>query len=125
MQDCIKRLIDLLFLAISIPFGPIVIACSCLASAVIAVIVNTVPCRHVFGYGLLSQLKDAAPIALMSAVAGVASASVTLLNLPPIASIIVEITVMVGVYFFLSAITKNDSFDFIISIIRGMFGRDR
>lgn len=125
VQDCIKRLIDLLLLAISIPFGPVVIACSCLVSAVIAVIVNTVPCKRVFSYGLLSQLRDVAPIVLMSAVSGLAAASVSLLSLSATMCIIAQIIVIVGIYFSLSAVTKNDSFGFVVSIVRGMFGRNR
>ena len=91
----------------------------------IAVIVNTVPCKRVFSYGLLSQLKDVVPIVLMSVVAGLAAASVSLLNLSAIMCIIAQITVMVGVYFGLSAVTKNDSFGFIVSIVCGILGRNR
>lgn len=123
VQDCIKRAVDLLLLLVSVPFGPVAIACSCLFSSIFAVIVNAVPCRKVFNYGVGAQMIDAAPVAFLAACSGLASCAILLIDLSPLLQAICQLVAFCVIYILLSHLTGNDSYKFIKSIVRSMVRR--
>lgn len=123
IQDCIKRAVDLLLLLVTVPFGPVAIACSCLFSGIFSVIVNAAPCKKHFGYGLLDQIKDVIPIAFVAAASGIAAALVSMIEMPSIALLLLQLMLFVVVYIGLSVLSKNDSLAFVVSIVRGLSKR--
>lgn len=123
IQDCIKRVADLLLLLVSVPFGPVAIACSCLFSGLFSVFVNAAPCRKFFDYGLLDQVKDVAPIALVAVVSGLAAALVSMVEMPSIVLLLSQLVLFIVAYIGLSALSKNDSLAFIVSAVRGLSKR--
>lgn len=123
IQDCIKRSVDLLLLLVSVSFGPIAIAWSCLISGLFSVFVNTAPCKKIFDYGLLAQLKDVFPIAILAVVSGFIAMLFSLLSLPSVALLIIQLVVFVVVYLGLSVLFKNDSLQFVMNIVRSVLKR--
>lgn len=123
VQDCIKRVIDLALLVVAIPFGPVAIASSCLVSAVVAVVVNTIPCSKVFKYGLLRQIIDVAPTAFMAFGAGMVAYCVSLLHLAAVVQIVLQVAVFALIYIVSSIVLHNDSYTFMVETARGMLGR--
>lgn len=116
-QDCIKRVVDIALLLVSLQFGPIAIACSCFVSSLFSMLVNAAPCKSHFNYGIGAQLADAAPMFFMAIAAGGVSCLVLVLSLPTFARLLLQTFVFIAVYFSLSMLTSNDSYRFIKTII--------
>ena len=122
-QDCIKRTVDIALLLVSINFGPIAIACSCIWSGLFAVFINALPCKKIFNYGVVDQVKDIAPIALRALLAGGAACCLGIFDLPAGFLLFLQLTAMILAYIGLSFFAKDESLDFIVSIAKGFLGR--
>lgn len=124
LQDCIKRVVDLLLLLISVPFGPVAIACSCLFGSLFAVFVNAVPSKKAFDYGLLCQLRDVMPIVTLAAIAGIVTVAISFANFANVLQLPIQVMVFFVAYVGLSHLTHNDSYGFIKSTILHVIKRE-
>jgi O-antigen/teichoic acid export membrane protein len=116
--EIIKKVIGIVLLIVSIPFGIMAIALSMLAGAVINAIVDAIPNKKLLGYGVGRQAIDILPALLMSAVMFACVYPLALLPLNHIIVLIIQIAVGIAVYVLLSLITKNESMRYILAIIK-------
>ena len=121
--EIIKKVLGIIILIISIPFGVTAIAIGMVISTTLSAIINAIPNKKLLGYTFKMQLADILPSLLLSLVMFAAVYSISLLDL----NIFLMLTLQVGVgaiiYISLSAIFKVESFRYIISIIKNFLRR--
>lgn len=121
--EIIKKVLGIIILIISIPFGVTAIAIGMVISTTLSAIINAIPNKKLLGYTFKMQLADILPSLLLSLVMFAAVYSISLLDL----NIFLMLTLQVGVgaiiYIGLSAIFKVESFRYIISIIKNFLRR--
>lgn len=123
--ETIKKLIGIGLLIVSMPFGPLAIAIGAVASNIIAVFLNLIPVKRMISYTYTEQIKDIfngiIPLLAMSGV-------VIGLSFLPISQLwILVLQVLVGAltYIGVSAITRCDSFVFLLNIVLGFFKKKK
>ena len=121
--EIIKKAVGVLLLIAAIPLGVEAIAVSLLIGNVFAAVVNGYPNRRLIGYSYRKQLADVLPSILMSAVMYAAIFAVSFVKLPALVLLALEIVVGVAVYLFLSILTKNENFHYLLAMLKGMLGR--
>ena len=92
-------------------------------SAVLATFINARPNKRVIDYAYLEQLRDICPAFLLSAVALVAAAPLSLLGLPDIALIALQAVVMALVYLGVAAVLRVEEFSYIQRTLREIMMR--
>lgn len=120
--EIIKKTINLTILIITVRYGVMAMAYGMLLDGLICQFVNAVPNIRLIGYKYIRQLGDIVPSVLLACLMGAAVYSVTLIGLGNLATILIQIPLGVAVYVLLSVISRNDSFYYILSIIKN-FGR--
>ncbi len=124
-QEIIKKALGLVFLLVSIPFGPLTIAVSAVLSSIISALISAIPAKKMLGYSIFEQLKDLAngivPLAAMCAAVLVIST----LPLLDIALLPLEIGAGALVYILIAFLMKNDSFFYVWNIVRRMLQRKK
>jgi O-antigen/teichoic acid export membrane protein len=115
--EIIKKVIGVVLLIVSIPFGVMAIALSMLVGAVINAIVDAIPNKKLLGYGVGKQAIDILPALLMSAVMFACVYPLAMLPLGHVPVLIIQIVVGIIVYVLLSLVTKNESMRYILAII--------
>ena len=64
--DIIKKILGIILLIVSIPYGVLAIAVSFLISNLISIIINTFPNQKIINYGFFQQIKDIIPTFIIS-----------------------------------------------------------
>lgn len=121
--DIIKIIIGIILLIITISFGPLAVAYGFLASGVLGMFVNVQPNKELLDYGFFEQIKDLlnpiVPIAAMIVATYVAG----FLNLIPVLMLCVQVPVGMITYVVVSALTKNESFRYVLNMIKKLLKR--
>lgn len=117
--EIIKKMVGIICLIISLPFGVIVMAFSKVVSSVASTVINAWPNRKLLNYSFLEQIYDIAPSFLISLVMG---GVVYLLNEVLMFHIVVNlaIEVIVGgcLYLGLAKIFKLECLEYILNILK-------
>ena len=121
--EIIKKVLGVLILVISIPFGVTAIAIGMVISTTLSAIINAIPNKKLLGYTFKMQLADLLPSLLISLVMFTTVYPISLLNLNVFAMIIIQVAVGAIIYIGLSAVFKVESFKYIISIIKNFLQR--
>ena len=121
--EIIKKIIGVALLIVSIPFGVMAIAISMLIGAIVNAVVDAIPNKKLLGYGVGKQVVDILPSFLMSAAMFACVYPLSALPLGHLPMLIMQILVGIVVYVLLSIITKNESFRYLFSLIRGFVKR--
>ena len=96
--EVVKKIIALIILAISVPFGVLIICISKLINNQIAIVINTYYTGKLFHLGYLQQMKDILPFLGRCIVACLPAYAMTFLEIPYIATIIVGTTISLFLY---------------------------
>lgn len=118
--EVFKKVIGILLLIISIPFGVKAIAFSMLVGAVINALADAFPNKNLLGYSYWQQVRDIAPSFILSMLTFGCVYPISFISMPIFLMLVVQIGVGVLVYVVLSVITKNESFRYLIDIIKGL-----
>lgn len=118
-----KKVFGLVVLISSMHYGVMAIAVSGMVSTLFSSVVNSMPNKKIIDYGYFEQISDLfngiIPLTLMS----LAVAGVRILCLSTIIELVLQVIVGAIVYVLISFITKNESFLYILSTIKGMMKR--
>ena len=119
--DILKIIVGIITLIIALPFGTFAIAISFLVSTIISTIINVGPNKKLLKYGYIEQIKD-----LLNPIIPIFSMVITtyaagLLKLSPFTMLCVQVPVGVITYIFISALTKNESFQYSLTMIKRLF----
>ncbi len=123
--EIIKKIVGFSILLSTMWFGVMVMAYSLLLSSVLCQIINSWPNKKLFNYSYLSQLKDILPSILLALFMGVCINLLPLLGLSTIITLIIQVILGVAIYVAGSVITKNDSFNFLLNIVKNVFKNKR
>lgn len=86
---------------------------------IIGSVLNASPNKKLLGYSYLEQIKDIAPSMALSLVMLAIILPVTMLNIPSILQIVIQIIVGVIVYFGLAKLFKLECFDYVLNTVKG------
>jgi len=116
-----KKGIGIVVLILVAPYGVMAIASSLMVTTVIASILNAFPNKKLIDYGYFQQIKD-----LFNGIIPLCAMAVTVwllgrINISPLALILLQTICGMIVYFGVSFITKNESFNYIFSLLKGKF----
>ena len=116
--ETIKKVIGVILLIISIPFGIKAIAISVLVGSVIFAIVDAIPNIKLLGYSLAQQFKDIFPALIMSFIMFAVVYSMNFLNINMYLLMILQIVVGTAIYITLSLIFKVESFKYLLNLVK-------
>lgn len=123
--EIIKKVVGVLILIASIPFGVTAIAVGMVISTTLSAIINAIPNKKLLGYTFKMQLSDIAPSLLLSLVMFAAVYPISLLNINIFAMLILQVAVGVVIYVGLSAVFKVESFKYILSMLKSFLKRGK
>lgn len=118
-NDCIKKFLGIICLLVGMKLGGIMgIAYSTLVSRFVNMYINSRLNKKLLNYGLLQQLKDCLPGLILAAIMGIPVYCVQFLNLPNIATLVIQVLLGGIIYLLLSVLFRVEDFFFIINTIK-------
>ena len=123
--DVIRTVISLAVLLVTVRMGILAVAWGVLLCGVLNFFINAYPNKKILGYRYLDQLKDILPQTLCSLAMGAAVYAVTLFDLRPVITLLIQVPLGVVLYLALSLIFRLDSFGYLVDLIRSMLGRSK
>ncbi len=123
--EIIKKVVGVLILIASIPFGVTAIAVGMVISTTLSAIINAIPNKKLLGYTFKMQLKDILPSLVMSLVMFGAVYPISLLNINVWLMLTIQVVAGAVIYIALSAIFKLESFKYILSLLKGFLKRGK
>lgn len=116
--EVIKKVIGLIVLGISIPFGVYAMALGVLITGIIASFINAYPNLKLINYSFKEQWKDIMPSLILSLLMGTVVFSVSWLYLPLLLILLLQIAAGVIIYIGLAFLLKLDSYVYLVSTLR-------
>ena len=120
--EVIKKFMGMILLLITMNISVMAMAYSLLISGLISQVINSWPNRYLLKYSYIDQIKDILPNIVMALIMGVFVYFISYLNLPILVSLVVQILSGGIIYLMLSILTKNDSFIYLINILKSRKG---
>lgn len=117
-MDILKKSIGLALLLVSMQFGVVWIAWSQVAMYFISMMINIAPNRRIIDYGYWSQLKDVGQNIVPALLMGALVYPLSLLPLPNVLSLALQLLACATVYIGISILTRNESFHFALRYFR-------
>ena len=114
----IKKIIGFIILLATMWFGPLVMAASNLFFSVVNQIINAWPNRKLLNYSYGQQIADILPSMLLSGVMFGAAWCIQYLQLGNFVTLLIQVMIGVAVYVIGSILLKNESFTYILSILK-------
>lgn len=123
--EIIKKTIGIAVLCIAVFCfdSPIVIAFTGVITTFTSCFINAYPNKRLINYSYIEQMRDILPNILLSCLMGLLIYPVLFLNLNALITLLIQIILGIFIYVLLSIISKNDSFYYILNIIKGIFKR--
>ena len=122
--EVIKKIVGLVILGVSIPFGIYALALGEIISSLLSTFINAYPNNKLLGYGYLEQLKDVLPSALLSFVMCIGIIPISLIPLPSILILIAQIVVGSVLYIGLAYVLRFESLTYLIKNMRLMLSKE-
>lgn len=120
--EVIKKIIGMILLLITMNISVMAMAYSLLISGLISQVINSWPNRYLLKYSYIDQIKDVLPNIVMALIMGVFAYFINYLNLSVLVSLMIQIILGGIIYLVLSIFTKNDSFTYLINILKNRKG---
>lgn len=120
--EIIKKFIGMILIIITMNISVMAMAYSLLISGLISQIINSWPNRYLLKYSYIDQIKDILPNIVIALIMGGFVYFISYLNLPILVSLVVQILSGGIIYLILSILTKNDSFIYLINILKSRKG---
>ncbi len=121
--EAIKKILGLIILTVTIPFGVLAMAWGQLVSGVIFSFINAYPNKKLLNYSYGQQIKDLAPTFLISVVMGGAVFCWGFLKLSPLLTLILQVVSGGVFYFALAKIFKVESLAYLIKILKQVINK--
>ena len=116
--EVIKKIVGMLILLISIPYGVYAMAWGSLLSGIFSSFINAYPNLKLLGYSYMEQWKDIVPSLVISLVMGIVVYLFNFLNLATWQIVVLQIIMGVIIYIGLSKLFKIESFIYINETIK-------
>lgn len=116
--EILKDSFSIAVLIVTMKFGTMVIAYGMILCSVFSQIVNSWPNKNTLNYRYKDQLLDLAPNVAVAIVMGVLVYCIRFMGFSAGVTLIIQVVVGAVLYTVLSTITKNESFMYLLSIIK-------
>ena len=123
ITEIIKRSVNIIVLILTFRISVMAMVIGEVSCTVASLVVNTVASKKLFDYGTFAQIKDIAPYILASVAMGAAIWPISLIGLPDILTIIIQVALGIAVYLLISVCFKLDSFRYILNKIKPILNR--
>lgn len=123
--EILKKVVGIIALLSTMWISVMAMAYSLLAVSVLSQIINSWPNKKLMDYSYLEQLRDMLPQMLIAIVMGACVYCVNFFELSLIITLIIQVVVGAIVYILLSKLFKIDSFEYIISLTKGLIKERR
>lgn len=116
--EVIKKIIGVIALIISIPFGITVMVSMKIVTSIISTFVNSYPNKKLLNYSYKEQLKDISSSAIISTIMLVVVYMMNKIKINIYVLLILQLLVGAGIYIGLAFITRNESLLYIKDMIK-------
>jgi O-antigen/teichoic acid export membrane protein len=121
--EVIKKVVGIILILITMHISVAAMALSTLVNSLLCQIINTWPNRKLLDYRYRDQILDILPNILMAAFMGVCVWGIGKLPLPDWAALLIQIPAGAAIYAGLSAAFKNESFAYLLSVLKKVLKR--
>lgn len=111
--EIIKQIISIIAILLMIPFGVLPMLAAMCGVTVICLYINAYPNKKLVDYGFFEQMKDIVPIIFLNCVMGVGVYLFSLLKLPDLLLLPIQVLAGIGIYFAGSYVLKLESLVYI------------
>jgi len=118
--EILKKIVGMAAVLISMWFGVKAMALSLLVTSLLSQLINSWPNRRLLDYGYLSQLKDILPGILLAVFMGGCVFPITLLDLPDILTLVIQVILGAAIYIGGSRLLKLEEFYYVLDMIKSM-----
>ena len=123
--EVIKKLLETAVLILTVGISPFAMALGQLFCGVASLLINAWPNRKLLSYPYRQQMKDVLPVLALSLGMAAVVWPVTLLGLPDVLTLLIQIPLGVCVYVLGSRLMKLDGFETILSLIQKTLRRGK
>lgn len=123
--EILKKIIGLILVSITVNISVEAMAYSLLISSVTSQIINSWPNRKLLNYNYLNQIRDILPNIVLAVFMGVIVYLVNLMGFNSIITLIIQVPLGIVVYLVGSIVTKNDSFHYLMEIVKSTLKKMR
>ena len=116
--EVVKKVVGIILILITMHISVAAMALSTLVNSVLCQIINSWPNRKLLDYRYRDQLLDILPNILIAAAMGACVFAVGLAGLPDWATLLIQIPLGAAVYAGLSALFKNESYSYLLSVLK-------
>ena len=118
--EIMKKCVGIVLLLSTMWFGTMAMAYSLLVSSVCSQIINSWPNRKLLNYGYIEQLKDILPSIFLSVSMGIMVWCVSLIDLPTLLILIIQVVLGIVIYLNASLIFRIESFAYILETLKSL-----
>ena len=123
--EIIKKIVGLIIILISMKYGVYAMALSTIVSSVLSQIINSYPNKKLMNYKYIDQLKDLLPSLAMSVIMGIIVYCINFIGLNSLLTLVIQVISGMIIYLVLSIITKNESFNYCLNILKSIVDRKK
>jgi len=116
--EIIKKTIAIITLLVTIPLGIYAMAIGQVIQTFIISFINAYPNKKLMDYSYFEQIKDLMPSFILSVVMGVVVWFFHFIHIQQVILLIVQIISGIGIYVLLAKLSKNETFNYLISTLR-------
>ena len=116
--EVVKKVIGVISILISMPFGVMPMALAYMVTAPISAIVNATPNRKLLGYKYREQLTDMLPSMILSFAMGICVLGVGYIRLNTTITLMIQVAVGVIIYIGGAILFRFDSLEYILKMIK-------
>ena len=116
--EILKKVVDITILVISVMIGVYAIAWGCVLFNFVCIFINLSPNKKILNYGVREQVLDAVPTLLITIVMGTAVYWVQFLNISSLIIIFIQFVLGGIIYISLCRLFKEESFMYILTLIK-------
>ena len=123
--EIVKCTVDIVILLISMNFGVFAIAIGMALGTFSRTFICAFPAKKYYNYSYAEQIIDMLPNLFITIIMGVLVYAISFISLNSYLIFGIQVILGVFVYLLLSIITNNESFKYIVSLIRAILKRDK
>jgi len=123
--EIIKKIVGLTAILTTMWISVMAMAYSLLVTSLLSQVINSWPNKKLMNYSYLEQLKDMLPQILLSIVMGTVVLSVQFIGLCASVTLLIQIPLGGILYIAGSKLFHIDSFEYIVSTAKGLFGKHK
>lgn len=123
--EILKKVIGITLILITMHISVLAMALSTLVNSLLCQLINTWPNRKLLDYSYRDQIRDILPNILLAAVMGGCVFAVGLIGLPDWATLLIQVALGAALYAGLSAATKNESYRYLLDVLKNFRNKEQ